>query len=337
MDVGGSVFIHTFGAYFGLAVARRIGGGEDQQDNTVSYDSNLFSMVGTVFLWMYWPSFNAVLAPTQFFAKERVVINTIISLTGSCMAAFCASSVMDPNKRFNMTDIQNATLAGGVAIGASANLVIGLWGALLIGLIAGTLSVWGYQYLQTKLQTKFDVYDTCGVNNLHGMPGILGGLAIAFAALTAVECNYGDCTDDRNCFARGDGENWEHMTAFFPKASSQTTPDSGNIPDSNCWAFDRGMAFVYQFCGLLITLAMAIIGGTLVGFLLLKIDKQDSDFHDKFAWGLPNGVLEFWGEGDNGNDSKAGQSTSSNWETPDEASPQNIVDMDMLEQPLISE
>merc|ERR1719408_747873 len=66
--------------------------------------------------------------------------------------------------------IQNATLAGGVSIGATANLV-GPFGAVVVGSLAGLLSTWGF----VKGPFFSDV-DTCGVSNLHGMPGILGGL-----------------------------------------------------------------------------------------------------------------------------------------------------------------
>ena len=43
--------------------------------------------------------------------------------------------------------VQNATLAGGVAVGTLANMFIAPWGALLIGFLAGIISVIGYKYV----------------------------------------------------------------------------------------------------------------------------------------------------------------------------------------------
>jgi ammonium transporter Rh len=34
----------------------------------------------------------------------------------------------------------------------------------------------GYTIIQPRLQAVFKTVDTCGVHNLHGMPGLLGGL-----------------------------------------------------------------------------------------------------------------------------------------------------------------
>ena len=41
------------------------------------------------------------------------------------------------------------------------------------------------------LNSKISLHDTCGVNNLHGMPGILGALAGAVAAGFATVEVYG--------------------------------------------------------------------------------------------------------------------------------------------------
>lgn len=103
-------------------------------------------MIGTLFLWMYWPSFNAGYFPENGFQKSLVVSNTIISLTGSCLAAFIVSGLI--REKFCMDDILNATLAGGVAIGAPSGVVANPGIALTIGLFAGAISTLGYAKLQ---------------------------------------------------------------------------------------------------------------------------------------------------------------------------------------------
>jgi len=63
-DIGGSMVIHMFGAYFGLACSFFIKKREslDHPANGSRYTSNLIAFVGTIFLYMYWPSFNSALA-----------------------------------------------------------------------------------------------------------------------------------------------------------------------------------------------------------------------------------------------------------------------------------
>ena len=51
-----------------------------------------------------------------------------------------------------------------------------LQGVAVIGLIAGVISTVGFAVLQNKQQNFHKIVDTCGVSNLHGLPGIFGGL-----------------------------------------------------------------------------------------------------------------------------------------------------------------
>jgi ammonium transporter Rh len=84
--------------------------------------------------------------------------------------------------KIDICDIANASLAGGVAIGASVANVTPGW-SILIGSVAGAISVVGYTIIQPRLQKATGGVDTCGVHNLHGMPGVFGGLvALAFVA-----------------------------------------------------------------------------------------------------------------------------------------------------------
>ncbi|XP_056620449.1 ammonium transporter Rh type A [Triplophysa dalaica] len=189
-DVGASMTIHAFGAYFGLAVARVLyrPGLRDGHDNNGSvYHSDLFAMIGTVFLWMFWPSFNSAIADPGD-AQITAVINTYFSLAACALAAYATSSLVEKKGKLDMVHIQNATLAGGVAVGTCADMNIQPFGAMLIGVVAGIISTLGFKFLTPILASKLGIQDTCGVHNLHGMPGILGGLAgIVAAALQRKE------------------------------------------------------------------------------------------------------------------------------------------------------
>jgi ammonium transporter Rh len=190
-DVGGSMTIHTFGAYSGLAASLILTAiAKPNTKPGANYFSNLFGMIGTLFLWMYWPSFNfGVSSPTPF-TKTQIIGNTILALTGSCLSTFITSAVV--KDKFTMEHILNATLAGGVVIGATAGIIYHPGGSLAIGFLIGIVSTLGFQYLTPYLEKKFGLYDTCGVHNLHAMPGLIGGLV---SAVVAASFAYPSATD----------------------------------------------------------------------------------------------------------------------------------------------
>ena len=261
-DIGGSMIIHTFGAYFGLAASRiltnqktLISSADVQGSN---YISDLFSMVGTLFLWMYWPSFNGAFA--DYDARERVVIHTVLSLTHSCLFAFIISRLVNKDHKFDMIHIQNSSLAGGVAIGAVANLVISPFSAMIIGGLSGTISVLGYKYLQPLLEKQYKLHDTCGVHNLHGIPGIIGGVASAIAAGAASYETYG-----------------ENLYVLFPMVAKGRS------------CLEQG---AYQILCLVITLILAVVSGTFSGYVVKYITKSPSSyFQDQFFWEGAEGYI----------------------------------------------
>lgn len=176
-DVGGSITIHMFGAYFGLACAYAIGPQEKESasNNSASRVSDVLSLIGTTLLWVYWPSFVSATETGTATNEMHCIINTITALIGSTGATFFLSQHLNGGK-FDAVHVQNSTLAGGVAIGATARLAMGPGVALLVGMAAGSVSVLGYFYSSPFLEQKFGIFDTCGVGNLHGYPSVLGGL-----------------------------------------------------------------------------------------------------------------------------------------------------------------
>ena len=55
-----------------------------------TYVSDIFAVIGTVLLWIFWPSFNAILAHND--AYHRAILNTYLSLLGSTAMTFVISS-----------------------------------------------------------------------------------------------------------------------------------------------------------------------------------------------------------------------------------------------------
>lgn len=172
-DTGGSIIIHAFGAIFGISAAVSLST-KHQREIPIEADatSDRYSLLGSMVLWVFWPSFCAALVPAE--AIPATVVNVFIALCGSTIATYIAS--VSIRGKINAADIANAALAGGVAIGATCDHATH-FEAMVIGLIAGVISTVGFALLQKKQEKFHKIIDTCGVSNLHGIPGIFGGLA----------------------------------------------------------------------------------------------------------------------------------------------------------------
>jgi len=53
---------------------------------------------------------------------------------------------------------------------------------MALGVVAGIISSLGFLKLSAFLKEKIKLHDTCGVHNLHGMPGVYGSLISAVFA-----------------------------------------------------------------------------------------------------------------------------------------------------------
>jgi ammonium transporter Rh len=262
------MYVHTFGAFFGVGATLVLTDKEELRKlreskfaNLMgsSYTSDLFAMVGTVFLWIYWPSFNGAFATGA--SRQRVVVNTVLGLCSSCTTAFMCSYLLRRTGRFSMVDIQNATLAGGVAIGAASDLVTNPWAAMLVGMVGGGCSVFGYVFLQDWLEEKIGLHDTCGVLNLHGIPGVIGGIAGAVSAANAGTSVYGQAISD-----------------IFPAMA----PDGDNRSASQQGG--------YQTAALFTTIGIAVSGGALSAFIVrlcsqwLRPPTNERIYRDNYYW-----------------------------------------------------
>jgi ammonium transporter Rh len=175
-DTGGSIVIHAFGALFGLGVAMTMTTPKEltvavETDNT----SDRLSMLGSMVLWLFWPSFCSALVPPELV--PTTVVNVILALCGATVATYI--STISLRRKISVADIANASLAGGVAIGSTCDHATPVQ-SIVIGVLAGVLSTFGFAVILPWLQKTIKKVDTCGVMYLHGLPGLMGGLIALF-------------------------------------------------------------------------------------------------------------------------------------------------------------
>ncbi|KAF6109816.1 hypothetical protein HJG60_011012 [Phyllostomus discolor] len=172
------MYIHVFSAYFGLTVAwclSRPLPKEVEERHQRAVSPGLFAMLGTLCLWMFWPSFNSILLTGD--ERKKAILNTYYALAASTVMAISMSALAHPRGKINMTHIHNAVLAGGVAMSIPGHQIPEPWIAMVLGLTAGLISIGGAKCLPVCFDHLLGIHDTCGVHYTFGLPGLLGGIA----------------------------------------------------------------------------------------------------------------------------------------------------------------
>ncbi|NXS62595.1 RHBGB protein, partial [Brachypteracias leptosomus] len=192
-DSGGSLTVHTFGAYFGLMVSRilhqpHVDKREEQQD--MGHQPNIFAVVGTISLWIFWPSFTSATTVGDT-GEPWAALNTYFSLAASTLATFILSPVLYEESTLRMVQLQDAALAGVAVMGMAGEMLVTPFGALSAGFLAGLIPPLGFRFLTPFLRSRLKIQDTCGVHNVHGLPGILGSLLGTLLVALATADAYG--------------------------------------------------------------------------------------------------------------------------------------------------
>ena len=176
LDFAGGTVVHINAAIAGLIgsylVGKRIGLGKD----SMAPHSLTMTMIGAALLWVGWFGFNAGSALEANDTAALAFINTLLATA----AATCSWVIGEwfIKSHPSMLGGASGAVAGLVAVTPACGF-IGPMGALIIGLLAGVICLWGVSGLK-KLLGADDSLDVFGV---HGVGGILGALLTAvFAA-----------------------------------------------------------------------------------------------------------------------------------------------------------
>ena len=169
LDFAGGTVVHINSAVAGLVgafmVGKRIGYGKE----SMAPHSLTLTMVGSALLWVGWFGFNAGSALEANGVAGLAFVNTFIA-TSAAVLSWSAGEALHKGKA-SMLGAASGAVAGLVAITPACGNV-GIGGALIIGLIAGFVCLWGV----TGLKKMIGADDTLDVFGVHGVGGILGAL-----------------------------------------------------------------------------------------------------------------------------------------------------------------
>jgi ammonium transporter, Amt family len=169
LDFAGGTVVHINAGVAGLVgayvIGKRIGYGKE----AMSPHNLTMTMIGASLLWFGWFGFNAGSALEAGNFAVLAFINTFLA-TACAVLSWTFAEWMLKGKP-SMLGAASGAVAGLVAITPAAGNV-GIIGALVIGLAAGVICLWGVNGLK-KILGADDSLDVFGV---HGIGGILGAL-----------------------------------------------------------------------------------------------------------------------------------------------------------------
>jgi Amt family ammonium transporter len=128
-----------------------------------------FTMIGASLLWVGWFGFNAGSALEAGDTAALAFATTLVATAAAVLSWMGAEWALKGKP--SMLGATSGAVAGLVAITPACGFV-GIGGALVIGLLAGMVCLWGVNGLKKKLGAD-DALDVFGV---HAVGGILGAM-----------------------------------------------------------------------------------------------------------------------------------------------------------------
>ena len=213
LDFAGGTVVHINAAMAGLVgaymVGKRVGYGKE----AMAPHSLTLTMVGASLLWVGWFGFNAGSNLESNGGATLAFINTLFA-TAAAVLAWSAGEALHKGKA-SMLGAASGAVAGLVAITPACGSV-GPMGAIIIGMLAGFLCLWGVSGLKKMLGAD----DSLDVFGVHGVGGILGALLTGvFTAPALGGTGAADFSISHQVFVQAEGVLitmvWSSVVAFI--------------------------------------------------------------------------------------------------------------------------
>ncbi len=178
-DFAGSAIVHSVGGILALIGAIALGPRRGKYDKNgksraIPGHSLTLAALGVFILWMGWFGFNpgsqlAASGEVNRVAISHVFLTTNLAAVCGGIATMFVTWFKYGKPSFSLT--LNGILAGLVGVTAGCDAV-DPWGAMIIGLVCGTVLVYAIEFIDHRLH----IDDPVGASSVHGVCGILGTL-----------------------------------------------------------------------------------------------------------------------------------------------------------------
>ncbi|MYM89402.1 ammonium transporter, partial [Rugamonas sp. FT82W] len=169
LDFAGGTVVHINAAVAGLVGAYMMGKRVGYGRESMAPHSLTMTMIGASLLWVGWFGFNAGSALEAGDVAALAFVNTLLATAAATMSWLLGEWIVKGKP--SMLGAASGAVAGLVAITPACGYV-GPMGALIIGLLAGVICLWGVNGLKRLLGAD----DSLDVFGVHGVGGILGAL-----------------------------------------------------------------------------------------------------------------------------------------------------------------
>jgi Amt family ammonium transporter len=169
LDFAGGTVVHINAGVAGLVgayvIGKRIGYGRE----SMAPHSLTLTMVGACMLWVGWFGFNAGSNLEANSGAALAFINTLLATAAATLGWIAGEGML--KGKASMLGAASGAVAGLVAITPACGSV-GPMGAIVIGVLAGFICLWGVNGLKRILGAD----DSLDVFGVHGVGGILGAI-----------------------------------------------------------------------------------------------------------------------------------------------------------------
>jgi len=179
IDYSGGYVIHLSSGTAGFVGAYWIGPRMDHDRHTAKPNNLLLVMVGAGILWTGWNGFNGGDPYAASTDAGAAVLNTNICTAMSSLTWTFMDILF--YKKPAVIGAVDGMITGLVAITPAAGVITG-WGAIVMGLLSGSIPFLSMNVMGKKWSLFKKVDDCLGVFHTHAVAGVLGGFMVGILA-----------------------------------------------------------------------------------------------------------------------------------------------------------